>query len=101
MARIPSRRLARHGCTLYSWWRVKTALGPRLARCPGDAVMVSLRPDETRARGSAMASMTRREGLALGAAAALAAATGAQAQMRLITRPIPKGGERLPVIGLG
>jgi len=50
-----------------------------------------------------MPSITRREGLglALGAAGAFAAGGGAQAQMRLLTRPIPKSGEQLPVIGLG
>ncbi len=47
-----------------------------------------------------MGSVTRREGLVLGAAA-LAAATSAQAQSRLITRAVPKSGERLPVVGLG
>ncbi len=49
-----------------------------------------------------MASITRRDGMALGlGAAALAAGGGAGAQMRLIRRAIPKGGEQLPVIGLG
>ena len=50
-----------------------------------------------------MASVTRREGLGMGlaAAAALAAGSEAAAQMRLITRPIPKSGERVPVVGLG
>jgi aryl-alcohol dehydrogenase-like predicted oxidoreductase len=50
-----------------------------------------------------MARITRREGLgmALGAGAALAVGGPATAQMKLLTRPIPKGGERLPVIGLG
>lgn len=50
-----------------------------------------------------MAIITRREGLtlALGGAAALALGRPAAAQSRLITRAIPKSGERLPVIGLG
>jgi aryl-alcohol dehydrogenase-like predicted oxidoreductase len=50
-----------------------------------------------------MASVTRRDslGLALGAAAAVAAGGQASAQMRLITRAVPKSGEQLPVIGLG
>lgn len=48
-----------------------------------------------------MAPITRREGLGLAlAAATLGAGTGAHAQTR-ITRAIPNGGQRLPVIGLG
>ena len=50
-----------------------------------------------------MTLVTRREGLglALGGAAALALGGQASAQMRLITRPVPRTGEQLPVIGLG
>ena len=51
-----------------------------------------------------MVSVTRREGLALalaGAAAAAFPAAAAPAPSRLITRVVPKTGERLPVIGLG
>lgn len=50
-----------------------------------------------------MSSVTRREGLglALGAAAAMAAGGAGAAPMKLLTRAIPGSGERLPVIGLG
>lgn len=50
-----------------------------------------------------MALVTRREGLTLvlGGAAALTVGAPASAQTRLITRAVPKTGERLPVIGLG
>jgi len=50
-----------------------------------------------------MPIISRREGLtlALGGAAALALGNPAMAQSRLITRAVPKTGERLPVIGLG
>ncbi len=48
--------------------------------------------------------MTRRELLAMGAGLALAAvapALHAQATSPVLTRPIPRSGERLPVVGLG
>lgn len=50
-----------------------------------------------------MAVISRREGLtlALGGAAALTLMRPAAAQAGRITRPIPKTGEQLPVIGLG
>lgn len=47
-------------------------------------------------------TITRRDVLKLGAAAAVGALSGtAQSAAELITRPVPSSGERLPVVGIG
>jgi|SoiMetStandDraft_2_1073263.scaffolds.fasta_scaffold00605_3 diketogulonate reductase-like aldo/keto reductase len=53
------------------------------------------------AHGDHAIELTRREVLALMAAAAAMPAGGAGASSSLLTRPIPASGEMLPVIGLG